>query len=159
MAGLNLLLTRVLGVLVSTSGMPYAGAGDWNMDACIPGLLNFVHSITGFIAAPTDCTCIAGNGSIYDFFVFSNLFQGHVGVPWINTSCGTTPHHPVFVNVVGVRKGSSVLTRRNWKPFDKEPPAEQGTWTDDTSWTWEVGTPPTELRSSYKQWIEAAEQA
>ena len=52
MAGANLLLLQVLGVLLTTAGLPFAGAGDWYMTPGTPGLQNWTSSVKAFIAAP-----------------------------------------------------------------------------------------------------------
>ena len=124
-----------------------------------PGLSSWAHGVKGFFTSPTADTCVAGGGKVFDYFLFSDAFDGLVGEAWIGTSYGTTPHRPVFVCMQTLCKDSKVLTRRKWKSFPKEAPEEPKDWVDTTAWDWQQGQLPTCLPEAYKQWITAAEDA
>ncbi|CAK0891345.1 unnamed protein product, partial [Prorocentrum cordatum] len=175
--GINLdLCSAISEVTGSDADIPWVLQADFNMEPEPLEELGWPAAVRGHVLGPSEATCHAeGCDHLYDWFVASAALAA------CTASCATTlegfglhPHRPVLLRLQDVRADALVEVPSRPARFPEVAPellrahedavivrysvGKKGQVTSrEVSWSWDVGSAPTNLSVAFGEWAAAAE--
>ncbi|CAK0815915.1 unnamed protein product, partial [Prorocentrum cordatum] len=175
--GTNLdLFSAISEVTGFSADIPWVLQADFNMEPEPLEELGWPAAVRGHVLGPSEATCHAeGCDHLYDWFVASAALAA------CTASCATTlegfglhPHRPVLLRLQDVRADALVEVPSRPARFPEVAPEHLRAHEDaeivcysvgkkgqvaprSVSWSWDAGTPPTNLSVAFSEWAAAAE--
>ncbi|CAK0869342.1 unnamed protein product, partial [Prorocentrum cordatum] len=173
--GINLDIFAAFGDMVLSDGMPWLAQGDFNVEPGTLRELGWPRVQRGTCLGPAECTCVAqGAEHVCDWFVGSFCLAHGVREATALDGFGLCPRKPVRLLLQDVRPDAlvQVLVRPGRFPDvdaaacrPHEDAAVQvhrrvgrTRWqVEPCSWTWELGSRPSDACEAARQWIQVVE--